>query len=150
MSLVCVFLRQSFFIVDLRFCIFFLSLNVVCWRFSFLHFRIINLGFSRLDVLFFFQHFCVKSVFFVLFSEFPSACFSVICLFYAVVCAFFVFFNVFFCALCELLVFFRIVCWGSRVLTIFFLSFDAFFSFSSLSKTELTGGLARAGAARKR
>ena len=59
--------------------------------------------------------------------------------------------------LCELLVFFRhfrIINWIFSRLDVFidddFLSFDAFFSFSSLSKTKLTGGLARAGAARRR
>ena len=61
--------------------------------------------------------------------------------FFAVDCAFFL---TFFCMLCELLVFFRIFCCG-------FLSFDAFSPFlPCLSKTELTGGLARAGAARRR
>ena len=53
--------------------IFFLSLSVVSWRFAFLHFRIKNWIFSRLDVLFFFQHFCFKSVLFVLFAEFCEA-----------------------------------------------------------------------------
>ena len=61
--------------------------------------------------------------------------------FFTVDCAFFL---TFFCMLCELLVFFRIFCCG-------FLSFDAFSPFlPCLSNAKLTGGLARAGAARKR
>ena len=64
--------------------------------------------------------------------------------FFAVDYAFFVFFLTFFCTLCELLVFFRIFCCGFSCL-------DAFSSFlPCLSKTKLTGGLARAGAARRR
>ena len=49
----------------------------------------------------------------------------------------------FFCTLWELPVFFSHCLLGFSCL-------DAFFSFSSLSKTKLTGGLARAGAARRR
>ena len=61
--------------------------------------------------------------------------------FFTVDCAFFL---TFFCMLCELLVFFRIFCCG-------FLSFDAFSPFlPCLSNAKLTGGLGRAGAARKR
>ena len=53
---------------------FFLSLNVVCWRFVFLHFRIINRIFSRLDVFIdddFFSFFCAFSARFCRLYIFP-------------------------------------------------------------------------------
>ena len=62
-----VFLRQFFFIVDVRFYIFFLSLNVVCCvLFFFQYFCIINWIFSRLDVFIdddFFSFFAVDCAF---------------------------------------------------------------------------------------
>ena len=81
-----------------------LPLSVVSWRFSFLHFRIINWVFPRFDGgLFFFNisvlnrclSYCLLSFacFFQYFriinwSSFGlSACFTVVCLFYAAVCA---------------------------------------------------------------
>ena len=45
LSLVC-FFCANFSSLLMSVFIFFLSLNVVFWRFSFLHFRIINLSFS--------------------------------------------------------------------------------------------------------
>ena len=62
--------------------------------------------------------------------------------FFAVDYAFFVFFfDVFLYALRVACLFFALLAVGSRVLTLFL---------PCLSKTELTGGLARAGAARRR
>ena len=130
---ICVFFFANFSSLLMSVFIFFLSLNVVFWRFSFLHFRIINWVFPRFDGgLFFFNisvlnrclSYCLLSFacFFQYFriinwSSFGlSACFTVVCLFYAAVCAFFVRFV-------SCLFFFRIVCWGSRVLTLFLLFF---------------------------
>ena len=73
-----------------------LPLNVVSWRFSFLHFRIINLGFPRFDGLFF-----------------------VICLSLPLFAQFCVFLT-FFCALCALLVFFSLCLLGFSCLDDFF------------------------------
>ena len=67
---------------------FFLSLNVVCWRFVFLHFRIINRIFSRLGGLFY-----------------------VICLSLPLITHFLCFFWRFFVRFESCLPFFRIVCW---------------------------------------
>lgn len=92
-----------------------------------------------------FVFFCFKSVLFVLFIEFCVSWRFVLLnmSFFAVDYAFFVFFWRFFVRFESCLSFFRIACCGFSCL-------DAFFSFSSLSKTKLTGGLARAGAARRR
>ena len=61
--------------------------------------------------------------------------------FFAVDCAFLCFFDIFLYALRVACLFFALLAVGSRVLTLFL---------PCLSKTELTGGLARAGAARRR
>ena len=88
-----------------------------------------------------FQRFCVNWCFSYCLLSFAclDGLFYVICLSLLLIAHFFCFFVRF----VSCLSFFRIACCGFSCL-------DAFFSFSSLSKTKLTGGLARAGAARRR
>ena len=122
----------------------------------FLHFRIINRIFSRLDVFIdddFFSFFTVDcSFFFVRFVSclsFFSHCllsfacldglFYVICLSLPLIAHFFLY--AFFARFVSCLSFFRIACCGFSCL-------DAFLP--CLSNAKLTGGLARAGAARRR
>ena len=128
--------KSVLFVLFIEFC--------VSWRFV-----LLNMSFFAVDYAFlcFFDIFLyalrVACLFFALLAGFCTAWRLVLrnMSFFAVDCAFFL---TFFCMLCELLVFFRIFCCG-------FLSFDAFSPFlPCLSKTELTGGLARAGAARRR
>ena len=102
--------------------IFFLSLNVVC---CVLFFSALNRCFSYCLLSFA----CLDGLFYV------------ICLSLPLITHFLYFFDVFLYALRVACLFFALLAVGSRVLTLFL---------PCLSKTELTGGLARAGAARRR